>query len=110
MFFLFTYLTISDPNYCIDGETNCLLCLENSECSFCRSNSLCYNSSSTLFETECVEKVSTRDKQCVRELGYDAKQSFRYAFGFTVLGVSILIDIIVRIYSRPKTNDDYSKL
>jgi hypothetical protein len=51
-----------------------------------------------------------RSDRCVQELGGDAKQSVRFAIGFTVLGVAIAIDLAVRIFTRKAPQDEYSHL
>lgn len=98
-------------------KTNCLSCLEVENCYFCYKfeekkgsavpKCLLVNSTSPV----CVDSDKKRSKRCVEELGGDAKDSVRYAIGFTILGVSILIDLAIRLCSRRKAlKDEYSHL
>ena len=98
-------------------KTNCLSCLEVENCYFCYKfdeqksapapQCLLINSTSPV----CIDSDKKRSKRCVEELGGDAKDSVRYAIGFSILAASILIDIAIRICSRRKAlKDEYSHL
>ncbi|KAH0792822.1 hypothetical protein GPJ56_003232 [Histomonas meleagridis] len=91
---------------CITGTTNCLRCLEDTGCFFCLDDSSCYTTNTTF---ECKNKEATRTKRCIEELGGDAKDSVRYAIGFSILGASIIIDVAVRICNR-RSKDEYAHL
>ena len=95
---------------CVVGQTNCLRCLEDSGCVFCLDNNMCYPSNSSE-AGNCSSKETERTDRCVRELGGDANKSVRYAIGFSVLGVALIVDITVRICARrAASKDEYSHL
>lgn len=106
MLFLTIFTSILESS-CIATKTNCLRCLEDADCFFCVDDSLCYSVNSTV---ECKQKESSRTKRCVEELGGDAKDSVRYAIGFSILAVSLIIDISVRICNKRKMRDEYAHL
>lgn len=98
-------------------KTNCLSCLEVENCYFCYKfdeqksttgpKCLLINATSPV----CVDSDKKRSKRCIEELGGDAKDSVRYAIGFTILGASILIDLAIRLCARRKAlKDEYSHL
>jgi hypothetical protein len=92
---------------------NCLKCLDdnaegNVTCYFCWQGNRCYDR----IPLDCPESdlVQTRTQKCVEELGGDSKQSVRFAIGFSVLGVAIVIDLTVRILGRKAARDEYNHL
>ena len=71
---------------------------------------MCYPSNSSE-AGNCSSKETERTDRCVRELGGDANKSVRYAIGFSVLGVALIVDITVRICARrAASKDEYSHL
>lgn len=113
LFAQFTY-SVTTPEDCAK-KTNCLSCLEIPDCYFCFSfesgtaddTPKCQFVNST---AKCQDRVNKRNKVCVEELGGDAKDSVRYAIGFSILAASILIDLAVRFCSRKAPKDEYSHL
>lgn len=106
MLFLTLFASILESS-CITTKTNCLLCLEDVNCFFCVDDSLCYSVNSTV---KCNQKEGFRTKRCIEELGGDAKSTVRYAIGFTILGVSLIIDISVRIFNRKKAEEEHAHI
>lgn len=54
---------------------------------------------------------TTRTKRCVEVLGGDARNSVRYAIGFSILGVALIVDLTVRFCVRRKARaEEYSHL
>ena len=94
---------------CAD-RANCLACLEVDECGFCWDSGRFGCVNVTQEKGECQNLDTTRSKRCVEELGGDAKNSVRYAVGFTILGAAIVIDLTLRFYMTRKARDDYSHL
>jgi hypothetical protein len=93
---------------CVTGETTCLRCLEDSDCFFCRDDNLCKISG----DTNCTNagKETTISTQCVEDLGGDAKTSVRYAIGFSILGISLCIDLLVRFLAHRGAKEQYAHL
>lgn len=111
MFLLLAGFVIAE---CRKDAKNCLSCIEenskdDNDCGWCWSESKCYEIKSANY-TKCAEKDSTRTKKCVEQLGGDAKDSVRYAVGFTILAVAIVVDVVVRIMARRQSVDEYSHL
>lgn len=100
------------------AKTNCLSCLEVENCYFCykfedlkkgSSEPKCLLVNGT--SSTCVDSDKKRSKRCVEELGGDAKDSVRYAIGFSILAASILVDVAIRLFSRRRAlKDEYAHL
>jgi hypothetical protein len=95
----------SADNTTCQTDWSCLQCVGGGHCGFCFDNSSCLSDASGA----CEAWTTTANKQCIEQLGGDAKDSVRYAIGFTVLAVGIAIDVAIRVivscrYSREYTN------
>lgn len=88
-------------------DVTCLRCIDLG-CGYCFNTKSCYNM--TTQAPEGCDKCESRTKQCVKELGGDASDSVRYAIGFTILGISIVIDLLIRFLSRRSNQVDYAHL
>lgn len=107
----------STPEEDCAAKVNCLSCLEVENCYFCykfeenkgtfKPQCLFINATSPV----CTDSDKKRSKRCVEELGGDAKNSVRYAIGFSILAASILVDIVIRLFSRRRAlKDEYTHL
>ena len=106
MFLLLATFVIAE---CRKDAKNCLSCLEDEGCGWCWSDSKCYEIESTNY-TSCQQKDNTRSKQCVEQLGGDAKDSVRYQVGCAILFVALAVDITCRVMARKRSVDQYSHL
>jgi len=93
-------------SWSLDGEPacpvteSCFRCIENNaassnesdHCYFCFETLSCQPAANA--SDECVD---FKNKQCVEQLGGDAKDSVRQALGFTVLAIGLVTDFLVRI-------------
>jgi hypothetical protein len=116
LFLLFLRSARSDDD---DGNcpntTRCFRCLDanakNSsgvrqhDCYFCWNDKTCRPGTDP--HDGCV---NTRTKECVEQLGGDAKVSNRYALGFTILAVALIIDVTVRVIACRGRQDLYANL
>jgi hypothetical protein len=89
----------------LPANATCPRCLDQTGCIYCFANSTCLPSNAT-----CENYVTTRTKECVAQLGGDAKDSVRYAIGFSVLGVALAVDGTVRFVAWRRKRDSYSHL
>ncbi|KAK8882450.1 hypothetical protein M9Y10_045092 [Tritrichomonas musculus] len=114
-FVLLSALATSTTEADCAKKTNCLSCLEVENCFFCYKFEEQKNNNGPqcmlINATGCVDSDKKRSKRCVEELGGDAKDSVRYAIGFSILAASIVIDLAIRLCSRRKAlKDEYSHL
>jgi hypothetical protein len=114
LLFLRSARSASDESDC-PNTTSCFRCLDanakdssgvrHHDCYFCWADMTCRT------EGEKFDGcVNTRTKQCIEQLGGDAKTANRYALGFTILAIAIIIDVTVRIIAYRGRKDLYANL
>ncbi|EAY09363.1 hypothetical protein TVAG_417850 [Trichomonas vaginalis G3] len=111
-FSLISAATEVDP--CVAYNSSCLLCMEHKdECFYCfgktENENRCVRNVA-LNETTCEHVTRQTDRQCIETLGGDAIQTNRYIIGSVVIGVAIIVDLIVRLCTKPKVHDEYAHL
>jgi hypothetical protein len=90
---------------CLDANAKDSSGVRHHDCYFCWADMTCR--STTEKHDNCV---NTRTKQCVEQLGGDAKISHRYVLGFTILLITVIIDVSVRIIACRGRQDLYANL
>jgi hypothetical protein len=102
----FLFWAASADNTTCQTNWSCLQCVGGGHCGFCFDNSSCLDKGSST----CQSWTASANKQCVEQLGGDAKGSVRYAIGFTVVAVGIAIDVTIRLIVCCKSGQDYANL
>jgi hypothetical protein len=88
------------------SNTNCPHCFDADGCAYCFDTNGCYPRDAA----NCTNPTTTRTKECIAQLGGDAKDSVRYAIGFSVLGVALAVDGIIRFVTWRRKQDTYNHL
>lgn len=94
---------------CVKGDTSCPRCLHGEGCGFCWTDRMCYNKTSVKW-AGCPSGEPEMSARCVAELGGDAKPAVRYAIGFTILVVALMVDGALRICWNRHNSDNYECL
>ena len=105
---LFLFPVLTQSSHCAQGSVTCFKCLEYPNCSYCFTNKKCTATNETEIESaydQCPDSTETKNRQCIDQLGRDAIPWIRYTIGFSVLGVSLIVDIVLRIRAHRLSRD-----
>jgi hypothetical protein len=90
-------LTCEEASY-----TTCPHCFDAEGCEYCFTTHTCYPSGSF---PSCNKSTKIRTKECITQPTPAAKDSLRYAIGFSFLAVALLVDSTVRFIAWWRTQD-----